>query len=157
PFTALKRGGVYQSMDSVSSFSKKCGDQVNIGIGVRGWPLVLGAALADLNKSPGSTSSGLDLSSALNMFGQLRNVVLMVRDASTQPPQFAVAATFDAAAKSLLETLLGVFGGGSGTPKPLAGKRTPTVYAISNPLLGSFVGALETLPKGQVMFTLADS
>jgi hypothetical protein len=49
-----------------------------------------------------------------------------------------------------------VFGGG-GTPKPLAPQRTATVYSISNPSVGSFVGALENLPKGQVMFTFADS
>jgi hypothetical protein len=94
----------------------------------------------------------------MTAFGQLRNVVLVVRDAvSAQQAQFAITATFDQAARTLLETLLAVFGGGGGTPKSLAPKRTPTVYSISNPSVGSFVGALENLPKGQVMFTFADS
>jgi hypothetical protein len=157
PFTGLKHTGIYTSMASVGDFTKRCGDQMNIGIVLRGWPLVAAAGLADLNKPSTKQSTGLDLGAALNMFGQLRNVVLMVRDAtSPQQAQFAIAATFDQPARTLIETLLSAFGSGA-TPKPLAPRRTPTVYAISNPSLGSFVGALENLPKGQVMFTFADS
>jgi hypothetical protein len=157
PFAGLKHTGIYTSMATVNEFGKRCGDEINMGIGVRGWPLVVAAGLAELNKPAGKQSSGLDLAAVMGAFGQLRNVVVVVRDAvSAQSAQFAVAATFDQPARTLLETLLSVFGGG-GTPKPLAPQRTPTVYSISNPSVGSFVGALENLPKGQVMFTFADS
>jgi hypothetical protein len=159
PFTALKRGGIYQSVASLGDYGKRCGDQVNVGIAIRGWPLAVAAGLGELKKPSTTQSAGFDLTSLLNAFGQLRNVILVVREVaqSAQSAQFAISATFDSAARTLLESLLQLFGGNGGTPKQLAAKRTPTVYSLANPNLGNFVGALENLPKGQVMFTFADS
>jgi hypothetical protein len=157
PFAALRRSGIYTSLTSLAEFGKRCGDQVNVGIAVRGWPLAAAAGLAQLDKpETKQASAGFDLSSVMAAFGQLRNVVVMVRDVSGQSAQFAVSTTFDNAAKPMLDLLLAAFGGG-GTAKSLAPNRTPTVYSVANPAVGNFVGAVETLPKGQVMFTLADS
>jgi hypothetical protein len=157
PFSALKHTGIYTSMATLTDLGKRCGDEINIGVAMRGWPLVVAAGLSEMNKPSTKQSTGLDLSAAMKAFGDLRNVVLVVRDASSpQSAQFAVAATFEQPARTLIETLLQVFGSGA-ADKALAPKRTPKVYSISNPSLGSFVGALEDLPKGQVMFTFADS
>jgi hypothetical protein len=79
----------------------------------------------------------------------------VIRDAGAQAVQFALAATFDAAARPLFETLLAAVGA-SGAPKTL-GKRSPTVYAISSPAIGNFAAGLETLQSGPLLFTFADS
>ena len=66
-----------------------------------------------------------------------------------------MTATFDSAARTLLELLLAAGGTGSTTT---LGKRAPTVYSLAIPgIRGSFAAALETLAAGRVDFTLADS
>jgi hypothetical protein len=155
PFLAVKRGGVFQSADSVDGYNKRCGQSAFLGIAVRSWPQWIGATLADLQKGQGAQQLG-PLSSALGLFGQLRNLLLVLRDVSSpQSVQFTVGATFDGGARALIEGMMGLLGA-TGVQRTI-GKRNPTVYALSAPNIGNFVAGLESLPLGPLLFTFADS
>jgi hypothetical protein len=155
PFLGVKRGGIFQSGDTLDAYNKRCGQSAYLGFAVRSWPQLAGTLIADAEK--GQTAQQLGpLASALGLYSQLRNLHLILRDlTSPQTAQFALAATFDPSARTMLEGLLGILGA-TGATKTV-GRRSPTVYALSSPGLGSFVVALESLGKGPLLFTFADS
>jgi hypothetical protein len=155
PFQSLKRSGIYESADTLDAFTKRCGQEVGLGVFVRSWPQAVGTALGEVQKPQNQQQLG-PLASALALFGQLRNLVIILRDVSNlQAPQFALAATFDGQARTLLEGILSLLGA-TGADK-LIGKRTAKVFTISSPAVGNFVAALETLGTGPLLFTFADS
>ena len=150
PFGALKRSGPFVSSDALSSAIDGCDTFAGINLLVRSWPLAIGTFTAAKKNDAGSP-----LAMVQQSFGALRNVVIAIRDVSQAGPRGAVAATFDPAARQLLELLLAAAGGGTTTP---IGKRSPTVYDLAIPGLPRQVSAaLETLAGGRVGFTVADS
>jgi hypothetical protein len=116
---------------------------------VRSWPLAIGAFSS---AKPGSPSP---MAAVQQSLGTLRNVVVALRDVTQAGPRFAVAATFDAAARATLEMFLAASGGGAVTT---VGKRSPTVYQMQLPgFPRSLQAALESLAGGKLGFTVADS
>jgi hypothetical protein len=149
-FTALKHTGPFANADALSAALDGCDTLAGMTLVVRSWPLAI-AALTTVK--PGD--AGGPLASLQSSFGALRNVVIALRDVSPAGPRGAVAATFDPAARTMLELLLAASGAGAPTN---IGKRSPTVYGLTIPGLPKQVtAALETLAAGRVGFTVADS
>jgi hypothetical protein len=150
PFAALKHTGPYANADAMSAAIEGCDTLAGMTLVARSWPLAI-AAVTTVKPGEG----GGPLASLQSSFGALRNVVIALRDVTPAGPRGAVAATFDPAARTLLELLLATSGAGSTTS---IGKRSPTVYGLNIPGLPRQVtAALETLTGGRVGFTVADS
>ncbi len=150
PFGALKHPGPFANGDAMSAAIEGCDTLAGMTLVVRSWPLAI-AALTTVK--PGD--AGGPLASLQASFGALRTVVVALRDVSQAGPRGAVTATFDPAARTMLELLLATAGAGSTTS---IGKRSPTVYGLNIPGLPRQVtAALETLTGGRVGFTVADS
>jgi hypothetical protein len=155
PFTNLKRSGVFSSLRALGDSAGRC-NAIAVGpLIVRSWPLALGALV---DGAGGSSKSGNPiLASLVATFGRLRNVIFAVKEVAQSTIHFAVGATLDPSARSLIEVLLaGAAGGGAGQVTPI-GKRSPTVYGVTLGDLGQAVAALETLPSGSLAFTVADA
>jgi hypothetical protein len=150
PFSALKRSGVFASTQALSDAVDGCDTMAGALLALRSWPLAIGTLLSS-PPPPGSPLVAFKQS-----LGTLRNLVLAVRDSSPGGPRFAVAASFDDAARPTLETLIAAFGA-QGTVTPI-GKRSPTVYAMQLPGMGhAAAAALEVLAGNRLGFTVADS
>ena len=150
PFSALKHPGPFANADAMSAAMDGCDTLAGLTVVVRSWPLAI-AALTTVK--PGD--AGGPLASLQASFGALRNVVIALRDFTQGGPRGAVTATFDPAARTMLELLLAAAGAGSTTT---IGKRAPTVYGLNLPGMPRPVtAALETLTGGRVGFTIADS
>lgn len=150
PFQALRRSGPLASSEALAQSLARCGDVAWASILTRAWPQALGALLS----GGGLSAAGGPMAPLVQSFGQLRNVVLMLRDATANATQYAITATLDPAARQLLQMLL-ASAGGAATPTPM-GKRTPSLYRLA---LGGTqaTAALDALPAGPLAFTLADS
>jgi hypothetical protein len=150
PFAALKHPGPFANGDAMSAAIDGCDTLAGMTLVVRSWPLAI-AALTTVK--PGNAAG--PFASLQASFGALRNVVVAVRDVTQAGPRGAVAATFDPAARTMIELLLAASGAGATTN---IGKRSPTVYGLNIPGLPRQVtAALETLAGGRVGFTVADS
>jgi hypothetical protein len=150
PFGALKRSGVFASLPALTDAIDSCDTMAGAMLALRSWPLaigtIMGAALPP--ESP--------LGALKQSLGTLRNLVVAVRDFSATGARFAVAASFDGAARPMLELML-VATGGSGAATTL-GRRSPTVYSVQLPGLAKpAAAALESLAGNRIGFTVADS
>lgn len=149
PFTALHRSGPFVSGQALQQALDGCESQAGWLLLVRSWPLALGAFAST------ATSGSGPLAGLGQSFGTLRNWVVALRDMTQSSPRFAINATFDAAARPMLEMLLA--GAGPGAAATF-GKRTPTLYSMTLPGLAQpAAAALETLAGSRVGFTVADS
>jgi hypothetical protein len=150
PFGTLKRSGYFASAAALNDAVDGCETQAGVHLILRSWPLALGAITA----APSQANSPMAM--VQQGLGSLRNVVVAMRDFTPAGAHFAVAASFDAAARSTFEMLLaGVGASGSATS---IGKRSATVYSLQIPgMPKSAAAALESLQGNRVAFTLADS
>lgn len=149
PFSALRRSGPFASSETLGSAIDGCDQVAGVMLLVRSWPLAIGAFSAAKAGSPSP------LAAVQSSLGTLRNVVVALRDVTQAGPRFAVAATFDAAARVTLEMFLAASGGGAVTT---VGKRSPTVYQMQLPgFPRALQAALESLAGGRLGFTVADS
>jgi hypothetical protein len=151
PFTSLKRSGPLASSTALTDGANKCGTAAMLTLFTRSWPQAIGALLSDGGKSGNPMQAQI-----LAAFGSLRTVVLVMRDLTHTSARWAVGATLDPEAKSILEIFLGASSGGS-APAPLkVGKRSPMVYHLN--LDGTAASAgVETLTGGMVSALIADS
>ncbi len=149
PFESLKRGEPMATSDQLMQSALRCGAPAWGTLAVRSWPNAVGALLA--GKAGNAVAAPM-----LSTFGNLRTVVLALRDANAQGVKWALGATLDASARTLVETLLGAASGGKGgSPMPM-GARSPTVYHID--VEGQpAAAAIESPAAGPLAFTLADS
>lgn len=150
PFLALKRPPPFQSVGALNDAMNGCEIEVGGAVLMRAWPLALGTFGAP---APGASSP---LSSLQQSVGALRTVVVALRDVTPAGPRGAVTATLDAAARPMLELLLGA----AGSPGAVTtiGKRSPTVYPLQVPgMPRELAAALESLVAGKLAFTVADS
>ena len=151
PFVALKRAPPFHSSDAFYAAFEGCSPIDTFHLVVRSWPLALGILGATK-----TTDASSPLASVQRSVGQLRNIVIALRDLTQQGPRGAVAATFDAAARPTVEMLLAA-GGGTGAVTTI-GKRSPTVYALTLPgFPRQLAAALESLAAGRFGATVADS
>jgi hypothetical protein len=151
PFSALKRSGPLATQSTLMASSARCGAVAWGTLLVRAWPQALGALLAEnLGKRSDPVQSKM-----LDAFGQLRNVVLVLRDAGPQTAKWAVGATLDGPARQLIELTLGLMSQSAASTLAI-GKRAPKVYHLSLEGMSTAAG-LETLPSGLTGVTLADS
>ena len=152
PFQSLKRGGVLESFSTLSGSVMRCGAPAWGHLLVRSWPQALGAML-----SANSGKQGVDPSVAMMLatFGQLRNVVLALRDATPSSVRWALGSTFDVGARPMLELLLGASSGGQSSVMPI-GQHSPTVYHLTVDG-NTAASALETLGAGPVSLVVTDS
>jgi hypothetical protein len=151
PFVSLKRLGPQKTFDALADSVQKCGAPAWGHVLVRSWPQALGAIAGDAQAS-GKTGGDPMMGTAVNALGQLRNVALVLRDGAT--PRGAIAATFDPAARAVLDLFFATAPGG-GTLMAF-GKRSPTVFHL-NQDMGGVVAALETLSAGPAALTVTDS
>jgi hypothetical protein len=150
PFAALKRSGVFASTQALTDAVDGCDTMAGALLALRSWPL----AIATLLATPAPTDSPLQ--ALKQSLGTLRTLVFAVRDFSAAGPRFAVAASFDSAARATLEMVLGTSGGAGAVTT--MGKRSPTVYSLQLPGMGrSAAAALESLAGNRLGFTVADS
>jgi hypothetical protein len=161
PFRTLKRSGPFVSADSLDDFTRRCGESWGAALILRSWPQLIGAYLGVAQTNAQQLGP---LAQATQMFGQLRNVLFVLREMGPPSLQFAVSATFDAAAKPLLETILsvvaaaGLGGGGAPAAAPRTlGRCSPSLYNVAVSDAGEFVAGLETLKSGPVQLSVADS
>jgi len=151
PFTALKRTAPFSSSETLSSAIDGCDNVAGLTLAIRSWPLALGAIGATK-----ATDASSPLAAMQRSVGQLRNVVIALRDVTQAGPRGAIAATFEAAARPTLEMLLAA-GGSSGAVTTI-GKRSPTVYALTLPgFPRQLAAALESLAGGRLGLSVADS
>jgi hypothetical protein len=152
PFESLKRSGPLASSDALLASISRCGDVAWGAILVRAWPQAIGAMIASARSQSGGNPIMVPV---LGLFGQLRNVVLVLRDAGAQQLKYAMAATFDGGARAALELFLGASAPGGAKVTPI-GRRTPSVYHLA--LSGvAAAAAVDTLTGGPVALTIADS
>jgi hypothetical protein len=148
PFLALKHTGPFASGEALNRALDGCDARVGLPLLVRSWPNAF-AALAVKSGGP-SPFGGLQPS-----LTSVRNVVLALRDAGARTARFAIATTYDPAARPTVEPVLAASGKGAVTT---LGARSPTVYSL---LLPGFprrlTAALETLTGGRLGLTVADS
>jgi hypothetical protein len=152
PFTALKkRTAPFTSAEAFYTAFDACSPIDTFHLIVRSWPLALG-----ILGSTKATDASSPLAAMQRSVGQLRNVVIALRDMTQAGPRGAVAATFDAAARPTLEMLLAA--GGSAGAVTTIGKRSPTVYALTLPgFPRQLAAALEALAGGRLGLSVADS
>jgi len=151
PFVSLKRTGPQKSFETLSESVNRCGAPAWGHVFVRSWPQALGAIAGEAQAS-GKSGGDPMMGTAVNALGQLRNVALVLRDGAT--PRGAIAATFDPAARAILDLFFATAPGG-GTLMAF-GKRSPTVFHLSQDM-GGVVAALETLSNGPAALTVTDS
>jgi len=152
PFSALKRLGPLATATTLSQSALRCGAPAWGTLLARSWPNALGALVAEAKAPKGPDPA----TQALSAFGNLRTLVLALRDATPQGPKWMMGATLDAAARPLIEVLLGtVTQGRSGVQTPLGGRATVVYHAdaVGTPV----AAALESLAAGPLAFTVADS
>ena len=150
PFGALKRSGLFATPETLTQAVDGCDQMAGVLLAVRSWPLAIGTFTS---AKAGASSP---MAAVQQSLGTLRNVVVAMRDLTQAGPRFAVAATFDAAARPMLEMLL-TASGTSGAVTTI-GARSPTVYPLSLPGLPHEVAAaIESLAAGKLGFTVADS
>jgi hypothetical protein len=155
PFEALKRGAPMNSSDTLVQSAMRCGAPAWGTLAVRAWPNAIGALLSGA-KSGSSKPLAPSPGAMLSTFGNLRTVVLALRDANAQGIKWALGATLDASAKTMIETLLTVAAAGKGSTTLALGGRSPNVYRIE--IEGQPASAaVESLAAGPMAFTLADS
>ncbi|MCU1280528.1 MAG: hypothetical protein JWM53_4074 [bacterium] len=150
PFAALKRSAPFTSSETLGAAIDGCDTLAGATLLVRSWPLAIGAVTAP---KPGDTTP---LATMQQSFAALRTVVFALRDVTQSGPRGVISATFDSAARSMLELLLST----SAQPGAVTtiGKRSPTVYAVNVPgFPRQLAAALESLTGGKVGFTLGDS
>jgi hypothetical protein len=151
PFGALKRSAPFASGETMSAAIDGCETIAGLTLLVRSWPLALGAVTA---KQPAAEAS--PLAAVRDSIGQLRNVVVALRDFTQSGPRGAVAATFDGGARQMLELLLST--SGSKGAVTTIGKRSPTIYPLILPgFPRQLAAALESLAGGRLGFAVADS
>jgi hypothetical protein len=148
PFAKLPRSGPLANGDALTASANKCGAPAFTTLFARSWPQAIGAFL-----SGGGAGNPMQ-ANMLAAFGNLRSVVLVLRDLSKQTAKWAVGATLDPQAKTLIDLFLA---GAGGNPTPLkVGKRAPMVYHLN--LEGTAASAgVETLASGPLSFLVADS
>lgn len=164
PFTALRhsakktaRSDPFAGSDALADAVKGCETSAGATLFVRSWPLALGA----LGAAPPSATAST-LAQIRPVLSGLRTMVLALRDVppDARAPRFAVGATFDSAARALVEAALAATNpsGGAGTPQTI-GKRNATLYPLDLRLIGMKEGSvgIETLPANHFGFTVADS
>ncbi len=150
PFGALRRTGPFASSQTLTDAIDGCDTVAGLTLLVRSWPLAIGALTAAKPSDPSP------LAAVQRSFGSLRNVVVALRDVTQAGPRGAVSATFDGAARPMLELLLGSVGS-AGAVTPI-GKRSPTVYPLNIPgFPRQLAAALESLASNKLGFTVADS
>jgi hypothetical protein len=154
PFAALRRSGPFASTEALYNAVEPCDMLAAATVFVRSWPLAIGAFAASASAPKSSDASAL--ATAQKSVSSLRNVVVALRDFTSAGPRAAIAATFDAAARPLIEGLL--TGSGASGAVTTIGKRSPTVYPLELPgFPRQLAAALESLAGGKIGVTVADS
>jgi hypothetical protein len=153
-FTSLPRSGPLATHSTLTASLLRCGPLAYGAVFARSWPQALGAVLTE---ALGAQRTGSDpmMSRVLDMLGQLRNVVAVLRDGGQVGARWALGATLDAPAKALLALTLGLTSTAPAQPMTV-GSRSPSVYHVSWGAVTAAAG-LESLPSGVVSFTIADS
>jgi len=160
PYEKLPHPGAFASVKTLSRALDRCSAAAAASLIVRSWPNAIATLMAEGNSTSVSAPSkltlgGSNLTMALSVFGQLRNVVIAVRDWSEKSARFAATSTFDPSAQQLLLSLLQLL-------DPEAESKTIGSHAVKLYRGGAdlglpLVGALESLGERSVALTIADS
>src|SRR5581483_4267694 len=106
PYQSLKHTGAFESLSALGKAFDRCSAAAFASLIVRSWPNAIAASLSEAGR-PGANPLA---ASTFGLFGQLRNLSIAVRDWTDKSARFALAASFDASAKPLLESTLGMLG-----------------------------------------------
>jgi hypothetical protein len=160
PYERLPHPGAFASLKTLSRALDKCSAGGAASLIVRSWPNAIATLMAEGDstsvKAPSQLSlGGSQLSMALSVFGQLRNLVIAVRDWNEKTARFAATSTFDPSAQQLLVGLLQLL-------DPEAEAKTIGSHSVKLYRGGAdqglpLVGALETIGTRTVALTIADS
>lgn len=159
PYEKLPHPGAFSSLKTLSRAVDRCSAAAAASLLVRSWPNAIATLMAEGETTSVSAPSklslgGSQLSMALSMFGQLRNLVIAVRDWNEKTARFAATSTFDPSAQPVLSSLLQLL-------DPEAEAKTIGSHAVKLYRGGAdqglpLVGALESNPRA-VALTIADS
>jgi hypothetical protein len=150
PFRELRRGGPLQDLPTLRKALKHCPWLGPTLLAVRHWPQVLGLLL-----DPGSLAETEALKSLLDIVrSELRNLDVLVRGVEAGRLRYALAATFPAATRPVLEVSLT----GAMPPELLyQGPRPLVLYPLTFAGTGDGVAALGTFLGDRLLLTMADS